>query len=99
MIVTRTARGPTTTTVVKLHDAKWHVRILEQIIHFFDRYLQDDGHKTTSFIFFLKDSNQCPDMNMSIFISYFKAVYNNIKEIDTLFNNIVLKTGIEISAV
>lgn len=33
-----------------VHDAKWHVRILEQIIHFIDRYLQDDAHKTTSFI-------------------------------------------------
>lgn len=38
-------------------------------------------------------------MNMLIFISFFKVEYNNTKEIDTLFNKIVLQTGIEISAV
>lgn len=41
-----------------VHDAKWHVRILEQIIHFFDRYLQNDAHKTTSFKEYFLERNK-----------------------------------------
>lgn len=85
---------------MKLHDAKWRVRILEQIIHFIDRYLQDDAHKTTSFIeYFPERIKPVPGHEYVNFISFSKVVYNNTKEIDTLFNKIVLQTGIEISVV
>lgn len=72
----------------------WHVRIMEPT------YLQNDPHKTASFIdYFPERLKPEPRHEYVNFYQLFKVVYNNTKEIDTLFNKIVLQTGIEISVV